>query len=164
VQKNIQPPPVLQEGLASRTPGRRGLSDVLWRGVTKPTMRQRLCLNYYKFFGGRPTGPHTSRRSRHRGEMAKIFGGITYEDSTNATFDWRARKIWWLIKWAQSCTARTPDLGSGWAGCPHMMPSLERFAKYVMPHFRCRFMLNFFIGRVPMDMRSILARHQANRR
>jgi alkanesulfonate monooxygenase SsuD/methylene tetrahydromethanopterin reductase-like flavin-dependent oxidoreductase (luciferase family) len=99
-------------------------------------------LNYYKFFGALDQrSPHTSRAFEHYGGgVSRVFAGITYEDldKRNLIMIGDPENLRERIKWAQEFYGTNYlvfEVAQG--GMPHkyVMPSLERFAKYVMPHF-----------------------------
>ncbi len=80
-------------------------------------------------------------RAADGGGVSKIFAGVTYEDldKRNLIMIGDAENLIERIKWAQEFYGATYlifEVAQG--GMPHkyVMPSLERFAKYVMPHFR----------------------------
>ena len=100
-------------------------------------------LNYYKFFGSLDQrSPHASRAFEHyQGGVSRIFSGVSYEDldKRNLIMIGNPDNLIERIKWAQEYFGANYlifEVAQG--GMPHkyVMPSLERFAKYVMPHFR----------------------------
>jgi alkanesulfonate monooxygenase SsuD/methylene tetrahydromethanopterin reductase-like flavin-dependent oxidoreductase (luciferase family) len=100
-------------------------------------------LNYYKFFGSLDQrSPHTSAAFAHYGGgVSRIFAGISYEDldKRNLILIGDPENLVARIRWAQEFYGTNYlilEVAQG--GMPHkyVMPSLERFAKYVMPHFR----------------------------
>lgn len=73
--------------------------------------------------------------------MAKVFGGITYEDldRRNLILIGDPENLLARIKWAQEFYGTNYlilEVAQGGMPHKHVMPSLERFAKDVMPHFR----------------------------
>ena len=100
-------------------------------------------LNYYKFFGSLDQrSPHTSRSFEHyQGGVSRLFAGLTYEelDKRNLIMIGDPDNLVERIQWAQEYFGTNYlilEVAQG--GMPHkyVMPSLERFAKSVMPHFR----------------------------
>src|SRR6266571_4321578 len=100
-------------------------------------------LNYYKFFGTLDhRSPHTSRAFAHyKGGVSRLFAGVTYEDldRRNLIMIGDPENLLARIRWAQEFYGTNYlifEVAQG--GMPHkyVMPSLERFAKYVMPAFR----------------------------
>jgi alkanesulfonate monooxygenase SsuD/methylene tetrahydromethanopterin reductase-like flavin-dependent oxidoreductase (luciferase family) len=100
-------------------------------------------LNYYKFFGSLDQrSPHTSRAFEHyQGGVSRVFSGITYEDldRRNLILIGDPENLIARIRWAQEFYGTNYlifEVAQG--GMPHkyVMPSLERFAKYVMPVFK----------------------------
>ena len=100
-------------------------------------------LNYYKFFGSLDQrSPHTSRSFEHyQGGVSRLFAGLTYEelDKRNLIMIGNPDNLIERIKWAQEYFGTNYlilEVAQG--GMPHkyVMPSLERFAKSVMPHFQ----------------------------
>lgn len=100
-------------------------------------------LNYYNFFASLDQrSPHTSRAFEHyKGGVSRLFAGTTYEDldKRNLIMIGDPENLIERIKWAQEFYGTNYlifEVAQG--GMPHkyVMPSLERFAKYVMPHFK----------------------------
>ena len=100
-------------------------------------------LNYYKFFGSLDQrSPHTSRSFEHyQGGVSRLFAGVTYDDldKRNLIMIGDPENLIQRIKWTQEYFG--PNyliLEVAQGGMPHkyVMPSLERFAKYVMPAFK----------------------------
>jgi len=100
-------------------------------------------LNYYKFFGSLDLrSPHTSRAFEHyKGGVSRLFAGITYEDldKRNLILIGDAENLVARIKWAQEFYGTNYlilEVAQGGMLHKYVKPSLERFATYVMPHFR----------------------------
>ena len=73
--------------------------------------------------------------------MSRLFAGLTYEelDKRNLIMIGDPDNLIERIQWAQEYFGTNYlifEIAQG--GMPHkyVMPSLERFAKYVMPHFK----------------------------
>jgi alkanesulfonate monooxygenase SsuD/methylene tetrahydromethanopterin reductase-like flavin-dependent oxidoreductase (luciferase family) len=100
-------------------------------------------LNYYKFFGSLDQrSPHTSRAFEHyQGGVSKLFGKVTYDDldQRNLILIGDPENLIARIRWAQEYYGTNYlILETAQGGMPHkyVMPSLERFAKHVMPAFQ----------------------------
>jgi alkanesulfonate monooxygenase SsuD/methylene tetrahydromethanopterin reductase-like flavin-dependent oxidoreductase (luciferase family) len=149
VQKNIQLyRRALQE--AGHNPAERDVAGVfqMYCGESNEEAHRNggsYVLNYYKFFGGLDQrSPHTSKAfASYEGGVSKVFAGITYEalDKRNLILIGDAENLVARIKWAQEFYGTNYlilEVAQGGMPHKHVMPSLERFAKYVMPHFRER--------------------------
>ncbi len=147
VQKNIQLyRQALQE--AGHNPAEREVAGVfqMYCGESNEEAHRSggsYVLNYYKFFGSLDQrSPHTSKAfASYEGGVAKVFKGISYDelDKRNLILIGDAENLVARIKWAQEFYGTNYlilEVAQGGMPHKHVMPSLERFAKYVMPHFR----------------------------
>lgn len=147
VQENIQ---LYRQALreAGHDPAERDVAGVfqMYCGESNEEARRNggdYVLNYYKFFSSLDQrSPHASRAFEHHGGgVSKIFSSVTYEDldERNLILIGDPENLVARIRWAQEFYGTNYlilEVAQG--GMPHkyVMPSLERFAKYVMPHFR----------------------------
>lgn len=128
-------------------PDEREVSGVfqLYCGATNEEARRdggQYALEYFKFFSRLDQrSPHTSKAFEHYdGGVSRVFQGKTYDDLEKARLLMIGDPEYIVehIKWAQEYYGVNYlifEVAQG--GEPHelVVKSLERFAKYVMPHF-----------------------------
>jgi alkanesulfonate monooxygenase SsuD/methylene tetrahydromethanopterin reductase-like flavin-dependent oxidoreductase (luciferase family) len=147
VQENIR---LYRQALQEHghNPNERDIAGVfqMYRGESNEEAQRNggeYVLNYYRFFGGLDQrSPHRSQAfAAHGGGISKVFAGITYDaiDKKNLILIGDAENLVARIKWAREFYGTNYlilEVAQGGMPHKHVMPSLERFAKYVMPHFR----------------------------
>jgi alkanesulfonate monooxygenase SsuD/methylene tetrahydromethanopterin reductase-like flavin-dependent oxidoreductase (luciferase family) len=133
---------------AGHDPAERDVAGVyqLYCGATNEEAHREggsYVLQYFKFFTDLDRiKPLTSAAfEQYQGGVSRVFSGTTYEEleRQNLLMIGDPERIIERIKWAEEYYGTNYlifEVAQG--GMPHkyVMPSLERFAKYVMPHFR----------------------------
>ena len=100
-------------------------------------------LTYYAFFGAlAQRGALTSQSfTYHKGTISHLFAGLTFEDldKRNLVLVGDPENLIERIRWAKEFYGTNYlilEIAQGGMKHEHVVPSLERFAKYVMPAFR----------------------------
>ena len=100
-------------------------------------------LTYYAFFGAlAQRGALTSQSfAYHKGTISHLFAGLTFEDmdKRNLVLVGDPENLIERIRWAKEFYGTNYlilEIAQGGMKHEHVVPSLERFAKYVMPAFR----------------------------